>query len=335
VDQLLGVECIWVTPPGWPPAPPYFQPAGQWLPEPDWPEAPGHWEFWQVRGAPGAIAPYLLPVPDNPPHWEHYRPPDDEVRRWEVITPAGRLKQANTWEYVLRSAGRWRRDWTDPDPVAVGLGVTLPGDHPSLFYREQAWTELTEAVAACRDHLLYAIRNAIQVPEDYFTWAAQVFPRTDGYFAADSAVSDALSDRGERVLDRMSPEQRYRFWWGDSAAGSDAEWQQAERLAAQVLRQFGFDDAVTTAAGADAGVDVVGAAVASQVKYTMKPVGRPTLQQLIGAAHGRIAVCFARSGYSSEAISYADRAGIALFRIHLPISVTAVNQFAARMVDGG
>ncbi|MER7243159.1 restriction endonuclease [Kribbella sp. NPDC000426] len=204
-----------------------------------------------------------------------------------------------------------------------------------MIHRERAWIALTEAVAACRDHLLYAIRNAIQVPEDYFTWADQVLRRTDGYLAADRVVSDALSDRSQRVLDRMSPEQQHRFWWGDSAAGSDAEWQQAERLAAQVLRQFGFDDAVTTAAGADAGVDVVGAAVAAQVKYAMKPVGRPTLQQLMGAAHGRIAVCFARSGYSKEAIGYADRAGIALFRIHLPISVTAVNQFAARMVNGG
>lgn len=108
-------------------------------------------------------------------------------------------------------------------------------------------------------------------------------------------------------------------------------WQDAEHLAAAALRQFGFVDANVTRAGADRGLDVVGGGVAAQVKYTGATVGRPLIQQLVGAAGSRQTAFFARSGFTQHAVEEADRHGMALFTLALPTTVTAHNGPARRM----
>jgi hypothetical protein len=105
----------------------------------------------------------------------------------------------------------------------------------------------------------------------------------------------------------------------------------AERLGQAALQQMGFDDAAQTSAGADEGLDVAGPTVAAQVKYTSTPIGRPVLQQLQGAAGGRITVCFSRSGYSHHALEYAESVGMALFVLTLPGTIRPVNALATDM----
>lgn len=92
-------------------------------------------------------------------------------------------------------------------------------------------------------------------------------------------------------------------------------WQQAEAAACAWLRQMGFNDAKVTPTGKDAGVDVIARKVVAQVKWEAAPVGRPKLQQLHGAAtHARKkGAFFSRSGYTAEARSWAETAGIAAF----------------------
>ena len=86
-----------------------------------------------------------------------------------------------------------------------------------------------------------------------------------------------------------------------------------------------------TGGGTDRGGVVLGRAVAAQVKYTSKPVGRPKIQELNGAAGGRLTAFFARSGFSAQAVEEADQTGMALFRISLPMSAVPVNLHARRM----
>lgn len=105
----------------------------------------------------------------------------------------------------------------------------------------------------------------------------------------------------------------------------------AELLAEAHLQSNGFIDAYVTRAGADEGLDVVGTGVAAQVKYQAQPVGRPAVQNLIGAAvnyPGARAVFYASSGYTASAVQYADAAGVALFRYDEMNNVSAVNDAA-------
>jgi hypothetical protein len=106
----------------------------------------------------------------------------------------------------------------------------------------------------------------------------------------------------------------------------------AEHVACAALRQLGFD-AHLTAAGADGGIDVTDrvAGLAVQVKATGTPVGRPVLQQLVGAGSadglGTLA-CFSTAGFSGPAFRYADQMDVALFRIDLRGTVSWLNSAA-------
>ena len=62
------------------------------------------------------------------------------------------------------------------------------------------------------------------------------------------------------------------------------DWRDAETAAARWLRKAGCRRVSLTGGSADGGIDVVTAEWAVQVKHTTKRVGRPAVQQLVGAA---------------------------------------------------
>lgn len=233
----------------------------------------------------------------------------------------------------MQSLRRGRALWGEEDSTYSSLGVRLPPDHPALAARAAAWDVHASMTAAGRDWLLHALATGAEAPDVYFAWLDQFEIRTRAYFAASSAVTDALIEHRDRAMAKLTPEQRHYYWFRPGPApGSVEEWQEAERAAEAVLQQLGFEDAARTPPGSDKGLDVTSPVVAAQMKYTSIPVGRPVLQQLQGAAAGRITVFFSRAGYSSTAVEYASEVGMALFRPTLPVSVVAVNESAQRMV---
>ncbi|NES14598.1 MULTISPECIES: restriction endonuclease [Micromonospora] len=114
-----------------------------------------------------------------------------------------------------------------------------------------------------------------------------------------------------------------------------AAWQQAEYLCASALRQFGFDDARITESGPDGGVDILGSTIAAQVKYTNRPVGRPLVQQLIGAAGGSVTAFFSLAGFSAQATECAGEAAMALFVVRLPCTIIPWNDVSIPRNRGG
>jgi hypothetical protein len=92
-------------------------------------------------------------------------------------------------------------------------------------------------------------------------------------------------------------------------------WQDAEVLAAVTMVHLGFADATVTAAGKDQGVDVVARGAVAQVKNWQSTVGAPAVRDLFGTATaaGAAALFFSLSGYTAEARSFAQRAGVCLF----------------------
>lgn len=324
------IQLVWVPAPGWP-APPTddWRPSSRWTPDSSWPDWRGH-DFWQVRGEAEIVATYTR-KPEAPPRGLEGASKEDHWRR-AVNTPGGQLSELNSVEQALRSLSRWRAEWDEVDESDRAIGVVPLTGHPSQVSRESAWSNLVEAAETTRTHLILAISQMRPVHEGYFGWRAATDMRLDAYSDANRTVLDAFMNWRQARLDQiMTPAQQHEWFWGRPAPDSEVEWQQAERLAERVLRQLGFDDVTTTGPGTDGGIDVAGSAIAGQVKYTRTPVGRPVMQQLAGAAEGRIAVFFSRAGYTKESRAYADAAGVALFSISLPANVTAVNPIAARM----
>ncbi|MFF3256733.1 restriction endonuclease [Actinacidiphila glaucinigra] len=109
----------------------------------------------------------------------------------------------------------------------------------------------------------------------------------------------------------------------------------AELVATQWMRYFGFTDAVATLVGADGGIDVTSAAAIAQVKMEGKATGRPVVQQLHGVAtsEGKKGVFFSLAGYTPQARTWAEPNGIALFRYHLQGTPQAVNAVAHAMLE--
>lgn len=108
----------------------------------------------------------------------------------------------------------------------------------------------------------------------------------------------------------------------------------AEVVAADWLRYFGYVDATVTAAGADGGVDVESSVVVAQVKAEMKPTGRPVVQQIFGIAslRGAQAAVFSLAGFTSEAADWANEAGVALFQFDMQGDPEPLNSHSLTVV---
>lgn len=99
---------------------------------------------------------------------------------------------------------------------------------------------------------------------------------------------------------------------------------------------LGFPDARVTPKGPDGGVDVTSSRALAQVKWQGAAVGRPELQRLFGARghdSNKQLLFFAASGYSMNAITYADQVGIALFTYNPVGELTCLNGAAETLTS--
>lgn len=108
----------------------------------------------------------------------------------------------------------------------------------------------------------------------------------------------------------------------------------AELAAVASMKYLGFSDAQETPVGADEGIDVNSTKAVAQVKAYMVPVGRPDVQNLAGvaAAEKKRGFFFALSGYTPQAIQWADKANVALFSFDLQGRPEAVNKAAHKLL---
>ncbi|MHA6668546.1 restriction endonuclease [Homoserinimonas sp. A447] len=113
-----------------------------------------------------------------------------------------------------------------------------------------------------------------------------------------------------------------------------SSWYEAELLAGVHMRQLGFSDALTTAGGADGGIDVVATGAVAQVKhYSSAPIGSPAIQRLHGAALGRRAIFYSLIGYTMAAKRFATEAEVTLFSYDLMGVVRPENDSAELLVE--
>jgi hypothetical protein len=100
------------------------------------------------------------------------------------------------------------------------------------------------------------------------------------------------------------------------------------------MRHWGYRNVSLTSAGTDQGIDVRATGAVAQVKFEAKQVGRPQLQNLVGArgrnSHLKL-LFFTGAGYSRHAIEYASEMDIALFTYALDGQMIAQSP-AAKMI---
>ena len=131
-------------------------------------------------------------------------------------------------------------------------------------------------------------------------------------------ASAAIRKRNADLLKReaLQREQRERELWlqnSPSVQISELDPAEAEELAAMWMRHLGVRDASKTKNTGDGGFDVDSSTWLAQVKHQNQPVGPAPVRQLQGILFGKRGVFFTKTGYSSGAIAFANRAGIALF----------------------
>lgn len=110
---------------------------------------------------------------------------------------------------------------------------------------------------------------------------------------------------------------------------------QAELNAAEVMRSWGYLDAESPNHGADGGIDVRSAKALAQVKSRGSKAGRPEIQNLYGAGageSGKALMFFDLSGYSRDAVAYANQHGIGLFTYDTSGRVRPVNDAGRRLM---
>jgi tetratricopeptide (TPR) repeat protein len=108
----------------------------------------------------------------------------------------------------------------------------------------------------------------------------------------------------------------------------------AEQNARDWMEYWGWSDARVTPDGPDGGVDVESSEAIAQVKMEGKPIGRPPLQALygLGIHQKKTALFFSLSGYTSQAIEWADEVDMPLFAFDFQGTPRAAN-FAAESFE--
>ncbi|MEV0297075.1 restriction endonuclease [Nocardia sp. NPDC050710] len=109
----------------------------------------------------------------------------------------------------------------------------------------------------------------------------------------------------------------------------------AENAAAQHMRALGFPDAKVTPRGADGGIDVTSSRALAQVKWHTTPTGRPDIQKIYGARgrrHHLEMLFFSATGYTTQAVAYANEVEVALFTIDQNNGLTPRNKPAQAMM---
>ncbi|MFD6091622.1 restriction endonuclease [Oerskovia sp. NPDC060338] len=109
----------------------------------------------------------------------------------------------------------------------------------------------------------------------------------------------------------------HRSTWTGRPTGNPGRLtpREAEHHVAEIMRWLGETSAQATEATNDGGLDVVGRHYAAQVKHYQGSVGRPAVQQLLGASRpDQLTPLFFTSGrYTDAAVEFADRTLVALF----------------------
>lgn len=336
LDSHDSIPFVWVAPPNWPTPTPGWSPPDRWKAPRHWGPAPKGWQFWQQD-------PNVIDFKTAAIHAKA-----DERSRALVRSTAGIATLLSLAESTVCQVTRLTPLTLSPLPSAArnGFPVTAPSDLAQSL--KAAHDELNWHVSNLRiyllrlayglgqpDEWLWQLRRAVVEGKQRYQTAAKaagegVLNETVAHVSRDvkrlkprqiqrqerlkALLPELRADMTARVRAVGPEENQFVSEIGEPNVAGPSDWELAEVLAAEHLRNLGFKDAQRTPAGSDGGFDVEGRGVVAQVKYHAAAVGRPDVQRLVGAnRHGARSVFYARTGYTQNAMEFAEQAGVALF----------------------
>lgn len=158
-------------------------------------------------------------------------------------------------------------------------------------------------------------------------------------YAGAAEVINARRTREVNARQAQSARTGHGVTRGSSPTGGNVLTpRQAEELAARWMRSLRAKEVEVTQFSGDGGVDVTSSKYIAQVKNFAGNVGVAPIRELSGVVRvdGRRGLFFVTSGYAPGAIEFADRSGIALFKMdHRTGQLMAVNEVAAALQKHG
>jgi Restriction endonuclease len=173
------------------------------------------------------------------------------------------------------------------------------------------------------DHSLFLVHAGVRLGEEM---CAEVYKFTGSlnslYLMIEAQAKLAEEPQTETVLGQLVRPRPARVLI--------RTWRDAELVAAEWMRYWGYTNVAATAVGTDGGIDVVSNEAVAQVKAETSATGRPKVQQHHGVAvsEGKAAIFFALAGFTPGARAYAEENGILLFKFDLQGEPEPVNAAA-------
>lgn len=234
----------------------------------------------------------ILPVPASVKRWNGKFPYfDNEIRQWS-------LSEEDPGASGLSTAWIW----------AVILGITFWLLPISFILVKNAEKKQKEQYRAAYNPV--PLRRA---EEDFINQLANYIGES-----ADRQINEKLS-----FVEGGTPEE-----WADSVSGlwqplaprpqlpdRDLTPKEAEEFVTGLLKYFGLEGTRATRYSKDGGVDVESHQLVVQVKHQVAPVGVKVVREIYGvaASHEKKAAVFAKSGFTREAIDFAEKTGVLLY----------------------
>jgi hypothetical protein len=142
------------------------------------------------------------------------------------------------------------------------------------------------------------------------------------------------SDRGITNVRESSANQGQQ-WGGEKSdnRANPVDWRAAEVKVAGWLVERGERGVAVTPSSHDLGIDVNTDGLVVQVNHWKGNVGAPHVRQIVGAAmpSGKQPVLFTRSGFTRDALEFAEQAGVGLFTYDELGGLSPVSSVARRI----
>jgi hypothetical protein len=202
------------------------------------------------------------------------------------------------------------------------------------FYKLAPTSFLSRAVlGAAQVKVIYKPVALIERREKFLKQLSELIHKTiqdQIYEYKDKAYGASPEDWKEATQNRWQPLGPMPIVPSDGLSPKEAETH-----VGQILKFYGLEGVKKTRYSRDGGIDVESDTAVFQVKHQVAPVGVQVLREIYGVAvaERKRAGVFAKTGFTKEAIVFAEKTGIAVFR-YIP-NVRGMTAMSSKLLETG
>jgi hypothetical protein len=202
------------------------------------------------------------------------------------------------------------------------------------FHKYAPTSFISQAVlGAAQVKLVYKPVSLLERKENFLKQLGELIHKTiqdEIYEYRDKAYGSSPEDWKKSTQNRWQPLGPMPIVPSDGLSPKEAETH-----VGQILKFYGLEGVNKTRYSRDGGIDVESNTAVFQVKHQAAPVGVQVLREIFGvaAAEGKRAGVFAKTGFTKEALAFAEKTGIAVFR-YIP-NVRGMTPLSSHLLETG